>query len=237
MDSFDGDRLEPGGESVTTQAPELDRPRLWNPSAAALWCLLFTPAFGGFLHAANWRALGDRQHLKINHFWIAATFILLAVNVGTLFVPESKSIDMIFRAAGIALLIGWYTTAGKTQVEYVKDVLGNHYIKKGWGLPLLIAIASLAVYFGVIGGVVLLTSDLSPDELAAEVKPLILKEWHKDPMLRDATIQNITLEHRDGNVYTGFVDAILGGRPERLSLQVTYDGETVEWEVKPLDDQ
>ena len=32
-------------------------PALWNPNAAASWSLLFSPAFGAFLHMKNWQAL------------------------------------------------------------------------------------------------------------------------------------------------------------------------------------
>lgn len=33
--------------------PETSLP-LWNPNAAANWCLLFTPSFGSWLHMKNW---------------------------------------------------------------------------------------------------------------------------------------------------------------------------------------
>jgi hypothetical protein len=38
---------------TATPEPNSRPPALWNPNAAAGWSLLFTPAFGAFLHARN----------------------------------------------------------------------------------------------------------------------------------------------------------------------------------------
>ena len=42
--------------------------RLWNPNVASCLSLFFTPAFGAWLHAVNWRSLGEndkaRQSMK-----------------------------------------------------------------------------------------------------------------------------------------------------------------------------
>src|SRR5436190_17925418 len=45
-------------------------PRLWNPNAAASWCLLFSPVFGAYLHMRNWQALGDERHAQVNRNWM-----------------------------------------------------------------------------------------------------------------------------------------------------------------------
>jgi hypothetical protein len=73
----------------------------------------------------------------------------------------------------------------------------------------------------------------SPEELAAEVKPLILREWKKHPGLEGATIQSISLARKGEGVYSGSVEAFLDGRPERLALEVVLDGEAIRWEIKP----
>jgi hypothetical protein len=73
----------------------------------------------------------------------------------------------------------------------------------------------------------------SPEELAAEVKPLILKEWKKRPGFERATIQSISLARKGGGVYSGSIETMLDGQPERLALEVVIDGETIKWEIKP----
>jgi hypothetical protein len=98
---------------------------------------------------------------------------------------------------------------------------------------------------GIVGAAVLLaigasvsssigwtSHEPSPDQVAAEVKPLILQEWKKQPGLRNATIQRISLTHKGGGVYSGFIEAALDGQPERLALEVVLDHETIRWEIK-----
>ncbi|MGB0769032.1 MAG: hypothetical protein ACPGYV_15145, partial [Phycisphaeraceae bacterium] len=44
--------------------------RLYSPNAAANWSLLFTPIFGAYLHAKNWRAIGDADRADTNIKWM-----------------------------------------------------------------------------------------------------------------------------------------------------------------------
>ncbi|MBX9625225.1 MAG: hypothetical protein K2X82_15570 [Gemmataceae bacterium] len=73
-----------------------------------------------------------------------------------------------------------------------------------------------------------------PKELAAEVKPLILKKWREKPELHSATIQDVTLVHKGGNTYTGLVNATIDGKTEWLKLEVIHDGQTIFWELTEL---
>src|SRR5262249_46489042 len=73
----------------------------------------------------------------------------------------------------------------------------------------------------------------SPEELAVTVKPLILEEWKNSPALGQATIERIALTHQGGGRYSGFIDAMVGGQRERLSLEVVLDRETIRWQVEP----
>jgi hypothetical protein len=205
---------------------------LWNPNAAANWNLLLTPAFGAYLHAINWRTLGKPERATANMAWVLVTAVFLAINVGTLFVPESKAVEGVMRFAGLGLLLGWYFTQGRSQARYVKESHGDGYVKKGWGLPLLVGVAGVGAYIAVIFFLAVTVYKPDPNELAAEVKPLILQEWQKKPELRGATIQSVTLVHKGGNSYTGFIDATLDGKSERLMLEVTHDGRTIMWQLK-----
>lgn len=217
-----------------SQTPEQVRPQLWNPNAAANWSLLLTPAFGAYLHAANWRALGNPARARVNMVWFWVTIAFLIVNLGTLFAPETKAIEGIMRLAGLALLLGWYFTQGRSQAKYVKETLHDDYVKKRWGLPLLAGFGAVGAYVAVIFVVAMVAYRPDANSLASQVKPLILQEWQKKPQLQGASIQNVTLAHQGGNVYTGFVDAVFGGQPERLSLEVVVEGGNLRWQVKPL---
>ena len=77
--------------------------RLWNPNAAALWSVLLSPAFGAFLHAQNWRTLGDRQRARANMVWF---FVVIVIVVVATFLPAIPSAAQA--PLGIGLLAGWY---------------------------------------------------------------------------------------------------------------------------------
>lgn len=54
---------------TATPAPASRPPALWNPVAAVGWSLLFSPAFGAFLHARNADAMGRADEAKANRVW------------------------------------------------------------------------------------------------------------------------------------------------------------------------
>ena len=74
----------------------------------------------------------------------------------------------------------------------------------------------------------------TPEELAAEVKRLILQEWKNSPELGKATIQSIALVHKGGGFYSGFIEANVDGHQERLALEVVLDRETIRWQIRPV---
>lgn len=228
----------PAPEQPVPQIPEL-----WNPNAAANWSILLTPAFGAYLNAANWRALAKPKRAMANLVWVWITVVFLVIYFGFLLVnyfiathgvlQNLETLDnRVLHLIGPGLLFGWYFTQGRSQAKYIKESLGNNYVKKGWGLPLLIGVAAIGTYIAVVYLLAIAGYRLEPVELAAEIKPLILQEWQKKPELRDASIQKISLDHKGGKVYTGFVDAIIGGRWVRLSLEVVCDRSTISWDLK-----
>ncbi len=126
--------LPPGGQA----------PPLWNPGAAVAWSLLFTPTFGAYLHMRNWQALGEPERAASARQWcvvsLAVTFVLM---LSALFLPESRLMDLIGRVAGLALLLAWYYSSGKSQRFYVLARYGKTYPRRGWGQPLLAGVGAL----------------------------------------------------------------------------------------------
>ena len=41
-------------------------PELWNPQTAAVLSLVLSPAFGAWIHAENWRILGNEKRAQQN---------------------------------------------------------------------------------------------------------------------------------------------------------------------------
>jgi hypothetical protein len=129
------------GETARPTLPPTGRPpALWNPKAAAYWSLLFSPAFGAFLHARNADAMGRVDEARANRVWFYVLIAYLGLVFVTIFllIPEG-----LYTMASIGLLFGWYLCRGKKQVTYVKETWRDGYERKRWKQPLLIAFGSL----------------------------------------------------------------------------------------------
>lgn len=68
----------PPQAEVADIAGERNPPPLWNPNAAANWSLLFSPAFGAFLHMKNWQALGQPNKATSAKVWFVLSLVVLA---------------------------------------------------------------------------------------------------------------------------------------------------------------
>jgi len=49
---------------------------LWNPTAAALWSLLFSPALGAWLVMRNWQRLGKPDKARQALCWFVGVLVL-----------------------------------------------------------------------------------------------------------------------------------------------------------------
>lgn len=114
-------------ESPLPPAP----PRLWNPNAACLWSLPFTPIFGSLVQAKNWRAMGEPSRARASSLWAWGTALYLLV----------LAVVDIPRFVGLVLLVAWYLSSGSPQIKFVAEKYGTEYEKKSWMPPLSIAFA------------------------------------------------------------------------------------------------
>jgi hypothetical protein len=116
-------------------------PALWNPSAAANWSLIFTPAFGSYLQMLNWRALGEQTKAAQASGWFFASLGMLLAEgaLGALGAASHSTADAS-RSVGLVYLIVWYFAAGRPQIRYIKAHFGRSYPRKSWMKPLLIAV-------------------------------------------------------------------------------------------------
>ena len=109
-------------------------PPIWNPNAAANWSLLFSPAFGAFLHMRNWHALGELQFEATARRWFIAALCMLALYIVLgLLLAGSKEADPVSRVLALVFLFVWYFSAARGQAKYVKEKFGTSYPRKGWG--------------------------------------------------------------------------------------------------------
>jgi hypothetical protein len=131
---------------TATRAPNSRPPALWNPNAAAGWSLLFTPAFGAFLHSRNADAMGRHSEAKANKVW----FYVIIGYFGFALMPIPFIPELFFRVTRLGLLLGWYFNLGKDQIKYVNLTWGNGYERKPWTKPLVTALCCLAGTFIVL---------------------------------------------------------------------------------------
>jgi hypothetical protein len=118
-----------------------DMPSLWNPNAAANWSLLFSPAFGAFLHMKNWQALGEPEKAAAAKVWFIGTLLVVfGLSFLTVLFPTSKVLGSIPNSIGLVLVLSWYFSSGKAQAKYVTERFGKTYPRNGWGKPLGVAI-------------------------------------------------------------------------------------------------
>lgn len=135
--------------SQDTQA----NPLLWNPNAAANWCLLLSVAFGAFLHMKNWEALGELEKARSSRAWFIFSIVwLLCSCLLDIVLPEVKALDAISRVGFLVMLIVWYVSSAKPQIRYVQARFGKDYRRRPWGKPFLFVLASF-VGLIVISGV------------------------------------------------------------------------------------
>lgn len=119
-------------------------PAIWNPNSAANWSLLFSPAFGAYLHMKNWEALGEPIKASVAKVWVLVTLLALAgTALAAAFLPNPRSLDGVSRTLGLILLLSWYFSSGRSQVQYVKSRYGKDYPRRSWGKPLLLGCLAL----------------------------------------------------------------------------------------------
>lgn len=106
----------------------------------------------------NWQTLGDTDKANQSRSWAIGSIILLVVaGVSGVLFPEAGA-DLIARAVGLGLLIGWYTALGKKQVELVRDCYGTTYPRRSFLPPIAITIgifaaAMIAIFFVIFTAV------------------------------------------------------------------------------------
>ena len=136
------------------------KPELRNPNTAANWSLVFTPIFGAWLHAENWKNLNEPERAKKSMLWVYAGFVFLLI---VLFMPNNTG-----SGPGVIFLLFWYFTSARKQVKYIqkKEI---EYEKKSWKKPLLIGLAGIVVY----GCICFLAVASEPNDIELRTKQIM----------------------------------------------------------------
>jgi hypothetical protein len=88
--------------------------------------------------------LGRTEEAKANKVWFYVSLGYLGFVLLSEFIPAIP--DIVFQGASIGLLLGWYFSLGKKQIQHVKDNWQDRYQRKPWRKPLLIAFGCLVCF-------------------------------------------------------------------------------------------
>jgi hypothetical protein len=120
---------------------------VWNPSIAACWSVIFTPAFGSYLLMRNWEALGDQRQAEASRKWFVFSLGLLAVRLLSAAVNtrlNSQSNLMLW--VSWAWLLVWWVGAAAPQARLVRARFGADFPRHGWDYALLLALGGGIAY-------------------------------------------------------------------------------------------
>ena len=119
----------PPRSNLEIAPPRGPAPQLWNPDAAGLWSLLFTPIFGSTLVLLNWKAIGDDAQARTARNWLIVSIAML--------IPSAIS------GIGLVWIIVWYFASQRKQSRFIRETWGKDYPRRGWLVPLLCGIGAL----------------------------------------------------------------------------------------------
>lgn len=123
------------------------RPALYNPTAACVLALLFTPIFGALLQARNWDALGEHGRARASRMWVRTTLWLLFIFVIMQAVFQNEP---FMQFGGLYFLVvtwaSWMVTTGWKQIGYVHELFGNDYPRERLGRVTIFAGGCWVIY-------------------------------------------------------------------------------------------
>jgi hypothetical protein len=103
--------------------------------------------------------------------------------------------------------------------------------RKSWATALVFGLAGLGAWFGVALFVHRTIQGPDPDDLARDVRTLLVREWRKRPAMEGAKIQSVSLVRTRNMEYSGLVDAMKEGQRIRFHITVKVEGQDffVDW--------
>jgi hypothetical protein len=125
-------------------------PALWNPGAAGIWSLILSMAFGSLLVALNWRSLGEVRQAKRAMLWFYGALAVFGVE---LLIPITALRFLIVPLVNLGLLLAWNFAECERQRKLLKRDVANQYVRRGWFVPIVLAIVCLWAY-GYLGSLI-----------------------------------------------------------------------------------
>ncbi|MCP4354754.1 MAG: sel1 repeat family protein, partial [Proteobacteria bacterium] len=151
--------------------------RLWNPTAAILWGLLFSPAFSALLHSKNWAALGKEDKAKESMQWAISGIVIILLLTFSDVLLGIKIPDAVGNVFPLIYLGSWYFPLGREQSKYLKNEIDGNYKKRGWFKPIIIATVAMFIFFQLI---LLTVNPIGNADISDKTKVGLNKEVSKE---------------------------------------------------------
>jgi len=142
---------------------------IWNPSTVAGLSVMFTPAFGSYLQASNWRSLGLPEREATSKAWFYVSLLVLAAMAAAVCFAakaggDSDAVRGFVNIGGLIYFFVWYLAFGRKQVSHVKDAFGKTYAKKSLVKPVLAALGLAVLYAVAVVGLLFATQGSSDED-------------------------------------------------------------------------
>ena len=111
-------------------------PALWTPKWLTVASFFLTPAFGSYLVAQNWTAMGESGRAGTSMKWFYGTLAWVAVCVlATPFDLPTR----LFWFVSCGVFVAWAVKGADPHRKAVEERYGDDYPRRSWGKPLLAA--------------------------------------------------------------------------------------------------
>jgi len=198
---------------------EVAKPKLWNPNAAANWSFLFTPIFGAWLQAKNWRELNQPERALKSMNWVYGTVIFFVVSEVMLNYFPDEMRGNWETGIGLAFLLAWYFLSGRQQAKYLKE---NNlaYDKKGWAIPLLCGFAAVILLFALI---ISMEPEPSITGILESESVGIVTQILQDQLGGDATCKAVSITKEISDGFYHAVAYLDNGNENKIAIEVQGD--------------
>ena len=198
-----------------------ERLSLWNPRSACNWSVLFTPVFGSYILSKNWLVLGDEQKAKNSMTWFYISIVYLLI------IPFVTIPPPFGRLGPLGLILVWYLTSGKHQMEYVSSNTPD-YEHKSWSKALSVGACALVLYFGIIFGYAALTAPTTNEIIESNSTSLVNQIVHEQ-FKQSVNCTHVKVVEKTGE--TSFLAHAFMDDNTVREIKVTFDGTNIYVEV------
>lgn len=146
LSHFDKDNLKQAEVEIDTDSPPPPL-SLWNPSVAAIWSLLLTPAFGAYIQALNWQTLGREDKVRTSMVWVYLSLAIVALMPLFYFLyGKDPQVEALNKALNVGYLLVWYFLHAQEQIKFIVVEFEGEYKKKPWGTALCYGLGTLFIF-------------------------------------------------------------------------------------------